>query len=29
TGGTLPVSPKFALRVSEIIDQARIMSVRD
>jgi hypothetical protein len=29
TGGTLPVSPQFALRVSEIIDQARIMSVRD
>lgn len=29
TGGDLPVSKGFALRVAEIVDQARIMSVRD
>ncbi len=28
-GGPLPVTKEFALRVAEIIDQARVMSVRD
>lgn len=29
SGGTMPVGKEFALRVAEIIDQARMMSVRD